>query len=189
MNTKIAIGISTNRRVKPQTMACLLNLINYHDYELEFIVASEGYTIAENRLYIMVQALKRKCSHLLFIDDDMTFEPNVLDRLYAHEKDIVGVVFHSRTLDVKPSIVIDGEVVTEIPKELTKVQHVGTGIMLINLGIVKEIPEPWFYFATFPNGQTLKGEDAWFCERAIEAGFEVWVDPTIKVGHLGDYLY
>jgi GT2 family glycosyltransferase len=29
------------------------------------------------------------------------------------------------------------------------------------------------------------GEDFLFCDRAREAGFEVWVDPTIKLGHMG----
>jgi hypothetical protein len=29
------------------------------------------------------------------------------------------------------------------------------------------------------------GEDFLFCDRALEAGFEAWVDPTIKLGHMG----
>jgi hypothetical protein len=29
------------------------------------------------------------------------------------------------------------------------------------------------------------GEDFLFCDRAQEAGFSVWIDPTIKLGHMG----
>jgi hypothetical protein len=29
------------------------------------------------------------------------------------------------------------------------------------------------------------GEDYLFCDRAREQGFEVWIDPTIKLGHMG----
>ena len=33
------------------------------------------------------------------------------------------------------------------------------------------------------------GEDFLFCDRARDAGFEVWVDPTIKLGHIGVMEY
>jgi hypothetical protein len=33
------------------------------------------------------------------------------------------------------------------------------------------------------------GEDFLFCDRARELGFEVWVDPTITLGHMGVQEY
>jgi hypothetical protein len=33
------------------------------------------------------------------------------------------------------------------------------------------------------------GEDVNFCKRANEMGLEVWCDPTIRIGHIGEYLY
>ena len=36
---------------------------------------------------------------------------------------------------------------------------------------------------------TYKGEDYWFCRLAREAGFEVWIDLTVKVLHIGDHLF
>jgi hypothetical protein len=33
------------------------------------------------------------------------------------------------------------------------------------------------------------GEDFLFCDRAREHGFEVWVDPTITLGHMGVQEY
>jgi hypothetical protein len=33
------------------------------------------------------------------------------------------------------------------------------------------------------------GEDFLFCDRAREHGYEVWVDPTIKLGHMGVQEY
>jgi len=41
----------------------------------------------------------------------------------------------------------------------------------------------FFDFLVTPEG--MIGEDFLFCDRAREAGFEVWVDPTIKLGHMG----
>jgi hypothetical protein len=33
------------------------------------------------------------------------------------------------------------------------------------------------------------GEDFLFCDRAREAGYEVWVDPSITLGHMGVQEY
>jgi hypothetical protein len=34
-------------------------------------------------------------------------------------------------------------------------------------------------------GHNYLSEDWNFCERAIELGFKVWLDPTLMLGHLG----
>lgn len=35
----------------------------------------------------------------------------------------------------------------------------------------------------------LLSEDYAFCQRAKEAGFGVWLDPAIRLGHMGSYIY
>ena len=162
------------------------------NFDFSIIVATEGYTIAENRIYCAVQAIKNECDYLLFIDDDMTFPPDLIDRLLAHKKDVVGVVYHSRNLKTNTTVVLeDGQVLHSgnIPKEMMKCQHVGTGIMLIKTDVFGKIEEPWFKFLTYPNGVTLMGEDAYFCKQAREKGIEIWCDPTLEIGHIGDYIY
>jgi GT2 family glycosyltransferase len=32
-------------------------------------------------------------------------------------------------------------------------------------------------------------EDVVICEKAREAGYDIWCDPTIKIGHIGTYIY
>jgi hypothetical protein len=41
-----------------------------------------------------------------------------------------------------------------------------------------------FFDFALKDGQYI-GEDYLFCDRARELGFEVWIDPTIKLGHMG----
>jgi hypothetical protein len=41
----------------------------------------------------------------------------------------------------------------------------------------------FFDFQSTPGGYI--GEDFTFCDRARAEGFEVWIDPTIKLGHMG----
>ncbi len=184
--------MACNRQVKPKTVESLLKLISHSEYEFHFAIASEGYTISENRAYVVTQALKNKSDYLLFIDDDMVFEPDTLDKLLACKKDIIGVVYHSRKLPLEPTVVLyDGTVLKNdaIPKDLMRCQHVGTGIMLVDMGIFDHIDKPYFDTETHESGFTQMGEDAWFCRQADKKNIEIWCDPTIKVGHLGDYEY
>ena len=192
MNTKIAIGIPCNRVIKPKTMQSLLELVHYSsDIELFPIIATEGYTIAENRSYILAQAVKNGCDYLFFIDDDMVFPPNTLEQLLSHKKEVIGVPYYSRKLP-RESVVVyeDGtEVKGELPDDLFKCQHVGTGIMLIDLSIIKDLERPYFFMQTHEVGFTIMGEDAWFCQQVRKAGHKIWCDPNLEIKHIGDYVY
>ena len=59
--------------------------------------------------------------------------------------------------------------------------------MVINTKVFS-MPRPWFAFTYNENGMCIEGEDWFFCKKAAKHGFETWVDPTVKVGHLGDIL-
>ena len=41
----------------------------------------------------------------------------------------------------------------------------------------------YFDFKCTPDGYI--GEDFLFCDRAREVGLDIWLDPTIKLGHMG----
>lgn len=189
MNIKIAIGMACNREIKPKTVESLLGLISYFytDFDFYFVIAEEGYTISENRTYCVAQARQNNCDYLFFVDDDMTFPPDTLKRLIGHKKDIIGTVYHSRKLPLTPTVeCLTGET---IQKELFRVKAVATGVMLINLDIFNKIDKPYFDTETHENGFTLMGEDSWFCRQAERKGIDIWCDPTIKIKHIGNYLY
>ena len=187
MSFKITIGIPCNRQFKSKTVECLLNLISHSKHEFHFVIATEGYTISENRAYIVAQASKNKSDYLLFIDDDMVFESGTLDRLLACKKDIVGVSANSRKLPLQSTVELMEK--GKMPKELFRAKAVGAGIMLIDMGVFDHIQKPYFATETHEIGFTQMGEDSWFCRQADKKNIETWCDPTIKVGHLGDYEY
>lgn len=196
---KIFIGIPTNRGLQPQMVLSLLNMVKYTKHELVFVMATQGYTISENRNYLVIQALKNKCSHILMIDDDMTFPDNTLDQLLSNEKEIVGVVAHSRALPLMPVVeFFDQHLVSEadrllgrwnIPEELFECKAVGGGVLLIDLKVFDTLPKPYFSTEVLDTGFTKTGEDSWFCYRAGENGFKIWCDPTLKIGHIGNYIF
>jgi len=69
------------------------------------------------------------------------------------------------------------------------VDYTGFGWLLIKKGVFEheEIKYPWFApkMQVFESGevQDMCGEDVSFCLDAIEAGFDIWCDPLIRVGH------
>ena len=67
------------------------------------------------------------------------------------------------------------------------VDYTGFGWVCIKKGVFEKLPYPWFApkMQVFESGavQDMCGEDVSFCLDAIEAGYEIWCDPRIRVGH------
>lgn len=199
---KITLAICTNRGIRPKTAQCLLDLVNYSkEFDFHIIVAERGYTIAENRSYCVVQAQRNGSDYLLFIDDDMIFPPDTLKRLLGHNREVVGVNSYSRVLPLSSTVGLmdkKGKYMhpdyhtpyeMRIPEELFKAYFVGCGVCLIDMAVFDRIKKPWFKFEADENGMIIHGEDGWFCEQVKKAGIDVWCDPTIPIGHIGEFTY
>ena len=199
---KITLAICTNRGIKPKTAQCLLDLVSYSkEIDWHILVAERGYTIAENRNYCVVQAQRNGSDYLFFIDDDMTFLPNTLEEMLSHKKEIIGVNSYSRCLPLSSTVGLmdkDGKYMhpdkhmeweMKIPEKLFKAYFVGAGILLIDMKVFDKIKKPYFEFIMGEDGNIIHGEDGSFCDKAKKAGVDIWCDPEIEVGHLGEYSY
>jgi hypothetical protein len=128
-------------------------------------------------------------AHLLFLDSDMTFPPDTLKRLLAHNKDIIGALYSRRSEPFLPTgTTLDGRHVSSADG-MTRMKIMPTGCLLIAMKIFDRLTKPWFN--TRVHGETLLGEDYYFCERAAEAGFEIWCDGALsrEIGHIGQKIY
>lgn len=183
---KIAVGLPTNRLIKPKTALSVLKLVAHLKLDYHFLVSTKGYNTSENRNYIAAQAVKNDCTHLFFVDDDMILPEDTLDRLLAHDKDIVGAIY-------KTKYETQAEVIEylndERPTELFKCGALGTGCLLIKTEVFKNLPQPWFKYEWNPNGSVKRSHDWIFCEDARNQGYDIWADPTLEVGHLGIKLF
>ena len=69
------------------------------------------------------------------------------------------------------------------------VDYTGFGWVIIKKGVFEhpEMKYPWFApkMQVFESGavQDMCGEDVSFCLDAMDAGFDIWCDPRIRVGH------
>lgn len=136
---------------------------------------------------------------LWFIDDDMTFEPDILDRMVesAHPRDrpIMGALCFSITDDFKavPTIYVrrpDGGVgrVPDYPRNAVIKGLTGTGCILLHRSVLERMGEayeaPWQWFSYGQLGTEIIGEDITFCLLAQEAGFPIHINTSIKCGHV-----
>jgi hypothetical protein len=65
---------------------------------------------------------------------------------------------------------------------MERVAAAGTGGMLVRRKVFEALPRPWFEVGQLRTDSL--GEDLWFCKKAGERGFEVWVDWETQMGHL-----
>ncbi len=175
----VAIGIAAGETIQIDTMLCLLQMVRTLEIPSTVITAKSCY-VARNRNEIVKQAQEYGVTHLLFIDTDMAFENEGLNKLIAHDKDIVGAMYNKRRM---PLTNIVQEYTDQ--KELFKVKWVPTGFMLIKMSVFETVPYPWF------ESISSRGwaEDKFFCEEASKMGFETWCDPNIKIKHIGNFPY
>ncbi len=192
MGIKVGIGIITTGTVKTDTLFALLGMLKNTDVDYT-IITQTGCYIQQNRTIVVKEAIKAKCTHLLFVDHDMRFEPDALQRLLERDKDIVGVNYNLRRLPVATVVKkedLDGNVIWEKNENgLVQCCGLGTGFLLIKLSVFDKLKHPWFLVEHDDKGGLKCGEDMYFCYEAMKAGFKIWLDPTLVVGHIGDFTY
>ena len=135
---------------------------------------------------------------LWLMGDDHYFEPDILLRLLArmYESENVDIVAplcftHSapfswtmRIIDTATGKLIPLPAANTPRSGMVEVTAVGSGGMLIYRKVLDKLGHPWFQ-NTHP---FLPNEDIDFCIRAKQAGFHVWVDLDLPLGHVGTKL-
>ena len=116
---KLAIGMPTTGMCEARTafsiLAAALSTANVEILPLLHL----GCYIHIGRESVAKQALDNNCTHLLFVDSDMWFGPDVINKLLSHDVDIVGARYNKK---------VDGQIST-VPGEfsgLTAVPFVPT---------------------------------------------------------------
>jgi len=194
---KICIGLLSNRGFEQQMVLSLLKMIDFtDDVEFHFEVATEGYTIAENRNFLAAKSCQNNCTHLMMIDDDMIIPEFTLKLMLSHDKDMIGVNYNPRMLSDGYMVWKKGDKEgqrtkkEDLPNELYECEAIGFGAVLIKTKLFHEIERPWFDWEMYDTGMIKTGEDYYFCKKATKKGFKIWCDPHIKpVQHIGKWLY
>jgi len=151
--------------------------------------------IHANREKLVTEALKAEATHVLFIDDDMAFDPRVLDVLLSRRHPIVCCNYPKKGFPITfTAIRPDGKAAIQTTKDsvgLEEALYTGFGMALIETRVFKAVPKPWFLPKYFPDIDTYSTEDLPFFEKATAAGFTVYVDHDASklIGHVGEWTF
>lgn len=125
-----------------------------------------------------------------FIDDDHTFQPDLLSNLMKRNVDIIqplvltknspfGPVMMTKAVENKPGFYYRATLPEGGQKGLVPSLAVGAAGMLIKRSVLDAVGDPWF-----ENAPGKINEDVNFCEKARAKGFKIWTDLDNVMGHL-----
>lgn len=208
---KALVAVCCNERTIPhETAASLVRLAwggrvtraaeAYGFETIDFGWFDQFLGVDDLRNYAVQTALDHDYSHLVFLDADMEWPPDLLKRLlrhYALEAVVSGVyfrkpwphfpvAFHDVAWEDGANRAIykcDLKVVDE-GEALRPAEMVGMGCALIPLSVVQRIgPAPWFEYHRPVHGYATVTEDVPFCQKVRAANVPIWVDPAICCTH------
>lgn len=154
--------------------------------------------LPRSRQEMLEDAILQRCTHALMVDTDQSFPPATAHRLIAHEVGCVAANIATKTIPAMPTARLKGHGTFGVPVDslgqkfgLEKVWRVGTGLMLLDLAVMKSIPKPWFEVHYSVEQAQFIGEDWFFCAKLEEAGVDIHIDHDLsrEVGHVGNYAY
>lgn len=188
---KVLIAVATPGHIKTECIRSLFNLFNAPPCMVEFYITS-GVYVDSQRNMAAERALEGGFDYVLFIDNDMIFPSNLLERLINSNKDVVSTNYVIKVEPAIPMAMYDNrERVKHIGEGLEKVYAAPTGTMLIKADVLNKLGKN--PFSRFQDEITKDqfGEDVAFCERCKRNNIDVFIhwELTKQIGHVGDKVY
>ena len=163
-----------------------------HDFFLGIRTKAEQFR-ARNAIVDAAQEVN--ADYLLMLDDDMIVDIrksqghveagyDFLDTLLSHQKDVIGALYFQRAGECKPVLMMaEGGGYRflredEVTHGLQRVDIAGGGCLLINMRVFDKIKQPYF------EPEFKWGTDIQLCRKAVEAGFDIWADTSVELGHV-----
>ncbi len=190
---RILIAVPCMDQVPAPFCGSLAKLRKIGDCMLAMQMGSLVYT---SRNSLASQALQQEIDYVLWLDSDMVFEPDLLERmmntLQENNLDILSGLYFRRVppytpvlfdkLEIKEDETCEWTEFHDIPDKLFKVGGCGFGCVLMKTDPFFDVHSKFGnMFAPFGN----TGEDLAFCWRARQCGYDIWCDPSIICGHTG----
>lgn len=196
---KLAIAICSTRDWKPHFGVSLVGLVghviaggvkNEKLEQFDLLTRSNCSNLCNGRASVLEEAIERGFTHVLMLDDDGSFPPDIIDELAKHKKQVVGANLPHKTLDSPGTALgMDGKPV--VGDGLQEVVAMGLAIVLIDLSALKKLQKPWFETRWIPQMNQVCGEDFYFITSLRKEGVQVFVDQDLsrKCGHIGDFAF
>lgn len=164
------------------------------------VAVTEGTLVYNARQTLLTGALKVGCDRILWLDSDMSFEPDTMLRLSKdldEGREFVSGLYFRRKLPTRPILydkIVENEnglvgfrVFQDYPRNrVFEIAGSGFGCVMMTADFARKMLEKWqkpFYPILGA------GEDLAFCYRASQLGVKLYCDSSVKCGHLGIMEY
>lgn len=187
---RLLIGVPTLDYVNADFVKCLTRLLmKLKDKGVDFdLMIESGTLVYLARERIARKAMEDQYTHVLWLDSDMVFCEDILDKLTQSGKQLVTGIYHARRKGYSSCIFKDiggenGAVrFEEYPEEAFKIAACGFGCVLTSTYLLSNV---YLHFNTCFTPLPWLGEDIAFCKRAADLGFSLWCEPSVVCGHIG----
>lgn len=182
-------------------MADMLKLAERGD-RVTIFDESGNAMIGDCRGLIVAKFLEGDGTHLVFVDSDVAWDAGSLVRMVDRGVDFVAGLYPQRKdpLDFCCQWITEKKEL-ELEDGLIEVKGVPAGFMCLSRAMLEKMvahyPDTQFYCSQAPDdtahdlfgpyriGRVKFGEDYSFCRRWRDIGGKVWIDPEIRMGHVG----
>lgn len=195
---KTMIAIPCLDMVPTLFVESLLGLRRKHD---TLLVTGRSSLVYDSRNMLAQMAVDQGFDRILWLDSDMVFEPDLMERLEAdldEGRRFVAALCFTRKNPIKPVAYSEtgyrqaddgtdhyqtySECITEYPDDAVfQVHGIGMAATMMDVSVITDVygkfGSPFSPIAGF-------GEDISFCRKCDELGIEMWCDSRIKVGHI-----
>jgi len=184
--SSVLIAIPNTGNIRTELVEMLMQLKSEHDFKIMF---SNRRPIDDNRNYIVNEFIKSGFDYLLMIDSDIVPTSNILDMINSDVDICSGMISINKGKEIIRlglNKAKGGYKQINFKKGLNEVDVTGTGCMLINKRVFKELSQPYFEFQ-YENGLLKEGEDFNFCSKAKEKGFKIYYNTNFPCYHYQVY--
>lgn len=180
---------SYNGFLHPKMRENVLSVISEIGGEIEWDGTSEGTEIAAMRNALAKRAIENGADAIIFWDADIygLTSSDIVDMIRA-DVEIYCISYPHKIEGLTQYYVAQttkGKWIRREERGFCEVDRAGAGLMMIRADVLRAIPEPWF--ANPPvteDGKTFAQSDDWyFCDKAIEAGYDVWLITNQNIKH------
>ena len=207
---RVGIAVPCRDEVKTSFMVDLIALVGFTSLagvaagklELAFLY-QKGTLIASQRHGLVIEAMKKQCDAILWLDADMRFPKETLFRLMAHGEKLVGCNYSTRAgkpahpvafknMRLDHPLAYDYVFTGPESTGLEEVDSVGMGVFFTHIDVFLSMKPPAFFIPwNAEYGGGYEGEDVFFCRKARAAGHKVYIDHDLSkdVRHCGEHEY
>jgi cellulose synthase/poly-beta-1,6-N-acetylglucosamine synthase-like glycosyltransferase len=181
------IGVSTAEQGRHSSFwASFAGL--YRPSDTYTVVASSS-NIAENRNTVSQVAIDKQADWVLYLDDDHILPQDVLSRLLDCDQAVVSALYTQREPPFNP-VLMQAELpqggfsqksLSPSDQGLIEVAAAGAGCLLVKRYVLDALEPPYWTLGQL-NPATW-GDDLHFCSRVRAAGFKIYCNLDISIGH------